>query len=125
MKEGKEPLRTFSDLMQFYQYQSSQDAPATTREEADGPSRTVDSGQKAEQESGQCAMGGGQTVAVSQPEPAESVDKSAANSRESGSDAAEVEAETPHGSNGAEQHGRSGATEAAPDVSNAPADSTA
>jgi len=39
MKEGKEPLRTFGDLMQFYQFQSGdeQPAPPAKKSESDRP----------------------------------------------------------------------------------------
>jgi len=121
MKEGKEPLRTFSDLMQFYQFQSSQDAPVVSQPKAEAESpKTVESGpvdhstsSAQAADSGQEVAGGGQqspqTIDHASPEPAP----------------ATVEADNlPHASNGTEAHREIDVTKAAGSATIAPADST-
>jgi protein Tex len=120
MKEGKEPLRTFGDLMQFYQYQSSQDAPTASPPKAQGEPKTGESGPSDDSTSSAQAAGSGhemagggqqspQTIVNAPPEPSP----------------ATVDADNaPHASNGAEAHREIEATQPAGSATIAPADST-
>jgi len=113
MKEGKEPLRTFGDLIQFYQHQSSQDAPAASQMKAERG--TVPA--KAEESEPTQAT-------ASRHETAESASAAPVVSQPSIEPAQVVAEKPPHASNGAEAASQIEATQTADRATGAAADST-
>src|SRR5262245_11351429 len=120
MKEGKEPLRTFGDLVQFYQYQSSQDAPAAGQMKAEGGTeRAPGKVEQSERTQGDV----GQEAAASRQESAESTQSPVVS--QPNVEPAQVAAEKPsHAGNGAKAESDTEATQAADRATGAPADST-
>jgi uncharacterized protein len=121
MKEGKEPLRTFGDLVQFYQYQSSQDAPAAGEIEAKGSTQSLPT---KSDESGKTPGDVGEGVVTSRQDTAESASAAPAVSQPNVEPAQVVAEKPPHTSNGAEAGSEIEATQTADSATGAPADST-
>jgi uncharacterized protein len=119
MKEGKEPLRTFGDLMQFYKFQANQDAPATGQMQAEGGTQ----GSTGKPEESQHVQGSvEQATVASRQQSAESTQSPVVS--QSNVEPAQAAAEKPsHASNGAEPDNEVEAPIADP-VTGASADST-